>query len=97
MPLKQHGRRYDVVVFGATGYTGKLTAEHIATHLPSNLKWAVAGRSEAKLREVVAECETLNPDRVPPGQSADQWSEGNTHLTRRGCNSALASSIAGVP
>ena len=34
-------RQYDLVVFGATGYTGKLTAEHIAKFLPTDLKWAV--------------------------------------------------------
>ncbi|KAF6842792.1 saccharopine dehydrogenase [Colletotrichum musicola] len=66
MPIKQHGRQYDIVVFGATGYTGAFVTEHITTHLPSNLKWAVAGRSESKLRDVVANCNELNPDRVQP-------------------------------
>jgi short subunit dehydrogenase-like uncharacterized protein len=61
-------RQYDIVVFGATGYTGKLTAEHIATKLPTYLKWALAGRSESKLEAVAAECAALNPDRVQPGQ-----------------------------
>lgn len=60
-------RQYDLVVFGATGYTGKLTAEHITTHLPTDLKWAIAGRSESKLRDVAAECKALNPDRSQPG------------------------------
>jgi len=60
-------RQYDLVVFGATGYTGKLTAEHITTHLPSDLKWALAGRSSAKLEAVAAECKALNPDRIQPG------------------------------
>nr|XP_036586685.1 saccharopine dehydrogenase [Colletotrichum truncatum]KAF6797242.1 saccharopine dehydrogenase [Colletotrichum truncatum] len=66
MPTKQHGRQYDLVVFGATGYTGNFVTEHITTHLPSNLKWAVAGRSESKLRRLVAENKKLNPDRVQP-------------------------------
>jgi len=61
-------RQYEVVVFGATGYTGKLTAEHITTNLPSDLKWALAGRSESKLEAVAAECKTLNPDRIQPGK-----------------------------
>ncbi|KAF4452535.1 hypothetical protein F53441_4647 [Fusarium austroafricanum] len=64
--IKDHGRQYDVVVFGATGYTGKLTAEYITTHLSTDLKWAVAGRSEPKLKAVVEECQKLNPDRLPP-------------------------------
>ncbi|TVY82175.1 putative trans-acting enoyl reductase [Lachnellula suecica] len=59
-------RAYDLVVFGATGYTGKLTAEYIATKLPTDLKWAIAGRSRSKLEAVAAECKTLNPDRIQP-------------------------------
>ncbi|KAK2045638.1 saccharopine dehydrogenase [Colletotrichum somersetense] len=66
MPSKQHGRQYDVVVFGATGYTGAFVAEHITTHLPINLRWAVAGRTEAKLRQLIAECKKLSPDRLQP-------------------------------
>jgi len=49
------------------GYTGKLTAEHIATSLPTDLKWAIAGRSTSKLEAVAADCKTLNPDRIQPG------------------------------
>lgn len=62
-------RQYDVIVFGASGYTGKLTAEHIATHLPSDLRWAIAGRSAGKLEAVAAECKVLNPNRIQPGKS----------------------------
>jgi short subunit dehydrogenase-like uncharacterized protein len=60
-------REYDLVLLGATGYTGKLTAEYIALHLPTNLKWAVAGRSIGKLKDLVAEIKPLNPDRTQPG------------------------------
>jgi len=61
-------RQYDIVVFGATGYTGKLTAEHITKGLPTDLKWALAGRSASKLEAVAAEIKALNPDRVQPGR-----------------------------
>ncbi|KAH8889296.1 hypothetical protein GQ53DRAFT_223077 [Thozetella sp. PMI_491] len=67
MSLKQHGRQYDLVVFGATGYTGKYTAEYIASELPTNLRWAVAGRSQSKLEEVVEKCKALQSDRRQPG------------------------------
>ena len=62
-------RQYDIVVFGATGYTGKLAAEYITTQLPTDLKWALTGRSKGKLEAVAAECKSLNPDRVQPGES----------------------------
>jgi hypothetical protein len=61
-------RQYDIVVFGATGYTGKLTAEHITAELPTDLKWALAGRSASKLEAVAADCKAINPDRIQPGQ-----------------------------
>ena len=60
-------RVYDLVLLGATGYTGKLTAEHITTSLPTNLKWAVAGRSAAKLEGLIKDLDRLNSDRVQPG------------------------------
>jgi short subunit dehydrogenase-like uncharacterized protein len=49
------------------GYTGLMTAEHIATHFPTDTKWAVAGRSVEKLQKVVAECKALKADRIQPG------------------------------
>jgi short subunit dehydrogenase-like uncharacterized protein len=45
-------REYDVVLFGATGFTGGLTAEYLAEHVPADLRWAVAGRNKAKLDAV---------------------------------------------
>ncbi len=45
-------RDYDIVLFGATGFTGRLTAEYLARHAPARLRWALAGRNLAKLEEV---------------------------------------------
>ena len=45
-------RQYDVVIFGATGFTGALTAEYFAKHAPAELSWALAGRNKAKLQAV---------------------------------------------
>lgn len=61
-------REYELVIFGATGYTGKFTAEHVATHLPTDLRWALAGRSSSKLEAVAAKCKILSPDRLQPGE-----------------------------
>ena len=65
--MAQQGRQYDIVVYGASGFTGKFTCEHIVTHLPTDLKWAIAGRSAFKLHAVVNELKALNSDRTPPG------------------------------
>ena len=44
-------REFDLVVFGASGYTGKLVAEYIQNEYGRNqtLKWALAGRNKDKL------------------------------------------------
>src|SRR6188472_1220224 len=43
--------KFDIVVYGATGFTGQLVAEYLAAHYKSDagLKWAMAGRSKDKL------------------------------------------------
>jgi short subunit dehydrogenase-like uncharacterized protein len=41
-------REHDIVLFGATGFTGALTAEYLAGHA-DGLRWALAGRNRAKL------------------------------------------------
>lgn len=49
--MMKSDREFDAVVFGATGYTGRLVAEHLLRAHPE-LTWAMAGRSGAKLEEV---------------------------------------------
>jgi short subunit dehydrogenase-like uncharacterized protein len=45
-------RAFDIVVFGATGFTGGMTAEYLARNAPAHLRWAIAGRSAASLERV---------------------------------------------
>ncbi|RHZ73845.1 hypothetical protein CDV55_107562 [Aspergillus turcosus] len=59
-------KEFDLVLVGPTGYTGRLCAEHIAKNLPTNLKWALAGRSVQKVEDIAKELRTLNPDRTEP-------------------------------
>jgi short subunit dehydrogenase-like uncharacterized protein len=46
--------KFDIVVYGATGFTGQLVAEYLASHYAgkADLKWAMAGRSLDKLASV---------------------------------------------
>ncbi|MGH8444141.1 MAG: saccharopine dehydrogenase family protein [Solimonas sp.] len=53
-------RKYDVVLFGATGFTGQLTAEYLARNGGDSLRWALAGRSPDKLKAVRARLVDLN-------------------------------------
>src|SRR3546814_19686980 len=54
-------RKYDIVLLGATGFTGQLTAEYLVNHGGADLKWALAGRSLDKLKLVRARLADLNP------------------------------------
>lgn len=54
-------RSHDLVLFGATGFTGGLTAEYLARHAPETARWALAGRNLVKLEAVRARLAAINP------------------------------------
>lgn len=54
-------REFDLIVFGATGFTGGMTAEYLAQHAPRELRWAIAGRSLDKLDVVKARLLAIDP------------------------------------
>ena len=48
-------KKYDIVIFGATGFTGKLICDYLLNHDESRkLNIALAARNKAKLRAKVA-------------------------------------------
>ncbi|MEI6622146.1 MAG: saccharopine dehydrogenase NADP-binding domain-containing protein [Actinomycetes bacterium] len=55
-PRQQHSNRadrdLDIVVFGATGFVGRLLAEYLAAHSPAGTRIALAGRSRERLESV---------------------------------------------
>ncbi|MFE6270013.1 saccharopine dehydrogenase family protein [Streptomyces goshikiensis] len=54
-------RAYDVVLFGATGFVGALTAEYLAEHAPTGCRWALAGRDLGKLERLRERLTALDP------------------------------------
>ena len=54
-------RSHDIVLFGATGFTGALTAEYLARNAPEDCRWALAGRSRAKLESLRARLAEIEP------------------------------------
>lgn len=42
----------DLVILGATGFTGRLACEYMATKGPTDVRWAMAGRDVQKLRKL---------------------------------------------
>src|SRR5215212_9489799 len=45
-------RELDVVLYGATGFVGKLTADYLASAAPNDVRIGLAGRSQEKLERV---------------------------------------------
>jgi short subunit dehydrogenase-like uncharacterized protein len=74
-------REFDVVLFGATGFTGGLTAEYLAGAAPDGCRWALAGRNQGKLEAVrdrltamhpeLADLPLLHADAADPASLAD--------------------------
>ena len=67
-------RAYDIVVVGASGFTGQLVVEYLAEKYPvgAPLRWAVAGRNSEKLQKVIAEkCDAGEPPAIIIADSHD--------------------------
>jgi short subunit dehydrogenase-like uncharacterized protein len=59
-------REFDIVLFGATGFTGKLVGEYLAKQQPK--KWAIAGRNRQKLESLGFGVPILVVDAMDPAQ-----------------------------
>jgi short subunit dehydrogenase-like uncharacterized protein len=61
MATDRTDRDYDLVLFGATGFTGELTAEYLARKAPPGCRWALAGRNRSKLEQLRERLAGLDP------------------------------------
>jgi short subunit dehydrogenase-like uncharacterized protein len=53
-------REYDLIIFGATGFTGQYVVEEVARVADEEkLTWAVAGRHVEKLKQVLEKAENV--------------------------------------
>jgi short subunit dehydrogenase-like uncharacterized protein len=48
-------RPFDIVVYGATGFTGRQAARYLAEHAPEGLRWTIAGRRAEALEQLAGE------------------------------------------
>ncbi len=55
-------REFDVILYGATGFTGRQSADYFARNAPDGLRWAIAGRDPDKLDALAGAL-----DRAPDG------------------------------
>jgi short subunit dehydrogenase-like uncharacterized protein len=61
--VKKASRPYDIVLWGATGFTGQLVAEYLTRHhgIDRDVRWALAGRNRAKLEQVRRDLAAIDP------------------------------------
>ena len=56
-----NNKKYDLVVYGATGFTGQLICEYLSTHKDAaDLNWAISGRNTSKLEAISNQFSTEN-------------------------------------
>ena len=59
----QNNEKFDLIVWGATGYTGKLVCEYLLKkYTNTDLKWALGGRNKSKIRSLIS---SLNFKKIP--------------------------------
>ena len=65
-------KKLDLVLFGATGFTGTQTLKHLAKHVPIGFRWAIAARSREKLEALLPLCaEALSQPVIRLADSTD--------------------------
>ena len=56
--VTQKNKKFDLIIWGSTGYTGKLVCEYIfKNYKDTNLKWALGGRNELKIKRLISSLE----------------------------------------
>ena len=62
--MTRRARDWDIIIYGATGFTGALVAEYLCETygVERSVRWAIAGRNLTKLERVRSELAERNPD-----------------------------------
>ncbi len=90
-------KSFDIVLWGATGYTGQLVAAYLAHNADSSVRWAIAGRNQEKLEKLR---DSLNLPDLPIliGDSLDQASmDAIVAQTRVVCTTVGPYALYGTP
>ena len=74
--MHKSDREFDIIVYGATGFTGYLVAEYLLKKygFGNKLRWAIAGRNKEKLEKVEERLKIINPSISLPVVLADSSS-----------------------
>lgn len=79
-------RKYDFVLMGATGFTGRLACQYIAAEYGTRYKWAIAGRKRSKLESVRESLVSVNSKlKDVPIEVADSKDAAQVTALARSC------------
>ena len=96
-------REFDIVVWGASGFAGRLTAEYLLERYGGSLRWALGGRSQAKLeavRDAITTETGVDASRLPlvVGDAADTvFMRALAERTRVACSTVGPYALYGSP
>ena len=77
-------REFDLILYGATGFTGRQAAGYLFHHAPAGLRWAIAGRDDHKLRELGLDIPVLLADATNVEQLGQLANRSSVVLTTAG-------------
>ncbi|MBC8370515.1 MAG: saccharopine dehydrogenase NADP-binding domain-containing protein [Planctomycetes bacterium] len=79
-------RRFDVIIHGATGFTGRLAARELCNTAGQDLRWAISGRNAERLKQMSAElgCDYVVADSLNESQLDELTSQTKVVLSCAG-------------
>ncbi len=77
-------RPFDVILYGATGFTGRQTVRYFEQYAPPGVRWAVAGRNRGKLQALGASVPVLVADSTDPREAAALAAQTRVMLSTAG-------------
>jgi len=77
-------RPYDIVLYGASGFTGALTATYLAKHAGPEVRWAIAGRNRTKLEALGVDVPILYADATDRASLAEVARQARVVVTTVG-------------
>jgi short subunit dehydrogenase-like uncharacterized protein len=90
-------KSYDILVYGATGFTGKQAAHYLDRHAPPGLRLAIAGRNRGKLEELAGELSRRDVGIVVADASVPTAVHAMCATSRVVCSTAGPFSTYGTP
>ncbi len=84
MSRDRNEREFDIILYGATGFTGRQASAYLQQHAEADIRWAVAGRNRDKLQALKAGVPVLVADSTDATQASDLVAKTHVLLSMAG-------------